>query len=116
MERQDLFANLLILANSDGKFTQEEIDFLAIRAERWGLEPGEVAAMLDAAKSADLDLLFPRDPDESREVLREMIQLMAIDGHLADIEKQICALAAAEMDISVAEFNQIVNRLLNEHS
>jgi len=45
-------------------------------------------------------------------LLREMIRLMAADGHLSDLEKRICATASARMDFTFKQFEQILNSLL----
>ena len=42
MDRIELFSNLVALAASDGKFTPQEIEYLAIKAETWGIESDDV--------------------------------------------------------------------------
>ncbi len=112
MERIDLFNNLIVLAASDGKFTEEEIAFLAVRAENWGIAEEEVAAALTAAGSADAEIMVPESHKERVELLREMIYLMAVDGELAEIEKRLCATASVAMGFAVEEFEQIIDSLL----
>ncbi len=114
MDKLELFTNLMALAGADGKFTQEEVDFLTVRAEDWEIEPEEVEAILAGALSGQLELTIPEAQEERFELLREMIHLMAVDGELAEIEKRLCATVCAEMDLSIADFNRIVDSLLRE--
>jgi hypothetical protein len=41
-----------------------------------------------------------------------MIRLMAVDGQLAAMEKQLCATASAKMDFSTNEFKAILDKVL----
>lgn len=114
MEKIDLFTNLMMLAGADGKFTQEEINFLMVRAEDWGIEQEQVEAILAAATSGEVELTIPDSDEERIELLQEMIYLMAVDGELADVEKRICATVSAAMNFSAADFNRIVDSLLEQ--
>lgn len=112
MDKVDLFTNLLAVAMADGKFTQEEVNFLMVRAEDWQIEPETVEAILAAAQSEQLELTIPDSREDRIELMREMIHLMAVDGELAEVEKRLCATASAAMDFSAKEFNQILDSLL----
>jgi uncharacterized tellurite resistance protein B-like protein len=111
MERAELFSNLVHLAAVDGKFTDEEVQFLVERAERWGIPTDEFETAL-AGLSEGVQLRLPPDKTARLELLREMIRLMAVDGELADTEKSLCAAASATMEISSAEFAQLVDSML----
>jgi len=113
MDRIAFFNNLMIMAAADGKFTTEEVAFLAVRAEQWGITDQGVKDALEQAASGDSQALsYPEDPDQQRELLCELIRLMAIDGELHEREKKCCATAAAMMDFSPEEFNRVVDELL----
>lgn len=45
-------------------------------------------------------------------MLRDLIRMMAADGDLADVEKDLFATAAAKMEISEDELNQIIDSVL----
>lgn len=111
MDKQLLFTNLVNLAAVDGKFTEEEIQFLAERAERWGIPSDEFETAL-AGLHSEIQICLPEAKAERVELLREMIRLMAADGELAETEKSLCAAASASMDISSEEFAVIVSSLL----
>ncbi len=114
MDRLELFKNLIILAAADGKFTEQEVAFLTVRAEDWKIPHSEVEAALAIADDPDAEITLPEAPAARQELLREMIYLMAVDGVLAEIEKGLCAAASAAMGFTTAEFNQIVDSLLSE--
>ena len=109
--KQRLFANLVNLAAVDGKFTEEEIQFLVMRAEVWGIPTDEFETAL-AGLHNEVQLSLPESREERIEMLREMIRLMAADGELAETEMGLCAAASASMEISSDEFAAIVDSLL----
>jgi uncharacterized tellurite resistance protein B-like protein len=113
MERLDLFNNLVALAASDRKFTEEEIAFLMVRAEDWGISQDDVEASLVLASSPEAELVIPPEREERIELMQEMIRLMAVDGELAEQEKDLCATASATMGFSIDEFNKILDSLLS---
>ncbi len=110
MDRLELFRNLMVMAASDGKFTEDEIRVLGNRASRWGITDAEFTATLKYSVEPTSHLTVPEDPEQRRAMMCEMIRIMASDGELADIEKQLFAIAAAEMDIP----NEELERLLDE--
>ena len=113
MDKQQLFINLVNLAAVDGKFTEEEIQFLVVRAEIWGIPTDEFETAL-AGLHNEIQLKLPDDKESRIEMLREMIRLMAADGELAETEMGLCAAASASMEISNTEFVAIVDSLLRQ--
>ena len=112
VSKVDLFNNLVLLASADGKFTQEEVTFLAQKAENWNISADEVETALAGASTGEAEIIVPEDQADRVELLKEMIRLMAVDGHLADVEKRICATASAAMDFNVIEFEEILQSVL----
>jgi uncharacterized tellurite resistance protein B-like protein len=112
MERIELFANLVALAASDGKFMAQEIEYLARKAELWGLDPDDVDSVLIGIQEAAQEVTVPSTRSERVELLSEMIRMMASDGELAESEKRICATVSAAMDFTSQEFNEILDQLL----
>jgi uncharacterized tellurite resistance protein B-like protein len=111
MDRQYLFTNLVNLAAVDGKFTEEEVQFLVDRAERWGIATEEFETAL-AGVGEEIALRLPAEKAERIELLAEMIRLMAADGELAETEKGLCAAASASMEITSEEFAALVDSLI----
>lgn len=112
MERLQLFQNLVLLAASDGKFTEEEVQALAVRAEDWNISDDEFQSILVGLETGEVDLHLPQKKEDRFELLSEMVRVMAADGDLAEVEKHLCATVAVRMDISTQEFEELVNSLL----
>ncbi len=112
MDDLELFDNLMILAASDGKLTEEEVAFLAVRADDLGISQDDVEAAIAGASSDEAELVLPTEGPRRVEVLQQMITLMAVDGHLAEIEKGLCAAAAAAMGFTGKEFDKVIDSLL----
>ena len=109
MSKLELFNNLMVLAATDG-FAREEIEYLAAKSHLWGISVNDVEAAI--VGSDEGEIFLPETQPEREELLREMIQLMAADGHLSDLEKRICATASAKMDFTSKQFEQLLNSLL----
>lgn len=107
MDKVELFHNLVNLAAADGKFTQEEVNFLVTRAQAWGIPNDEFETALAGINEGNIEITVPEKLEDRVHLLREMIGLMSSDGELAEIEKSLCATASAKMDFSIDEFNQI---------
>ncbi len=114
MNHLELFHNLVNLAACDGKFTEQEIEFLADRAERWGIAKGEFETALAGIMEGNLELQIPESYDDRVTMMKEMLRLVASDGELADMEKHLCSLAAGKMDFSSAEFEQVLRSVIDE--
>ena len=87
MDRVELFHSLVNLAASDGKFTDEEVEFLADRAERWEIPKGEFETALAGISEGNFEFKVPEDYDARVDMMKEMLRLVAVDGDLADMEK-----------------------------
>lgn len=115
MDHLELFHNLVNLAASDGKFSEEEIQFLARRAERWEIPQEELeSALAGIARGGHFEINLPDKLDDRVNLMKEMIRLMAVDGELADMEKHICSLASAKMDFTAQQFDEILQTVILE--
>jgi uncharacterized tellurite resistance protein B-like protein len=114
MDRLDLFRNLMVMAASDGKFTDEEIDFLAKRAGKLGINDEKFGAAVKYAANPNATLDIPPDEDQRKALLCEMVRMMAVDGNLAEVEKELFAVAAAMMNISTEDLDKILDDLLGK--
>ncbi len=113
MDKLNLFQNLVFMAASDGKFTDEEIQALAVRAESWNISNDDFDSIIVGLQSGDVDMILPETREQKTELLSEMVKIMAADGELAEVEKQLCATAAAKMDFTMQEFEQILSSLIS---
>ena len=114
MNHLELFQGLVHLAAADGKFTEEEIQFLAERAEQWDIPQGEFETALAGISSGHLEFKVPEPYEDRVSMMKEFLRLIASDGELAEIEKQVCSIVAGKMDFSSNEFQQILASVLEE--
>lgn len=112
MNHLDRFKNLLAMADIDGKVTEEELQFLANRAQHWGLTDDEFQTAVREAIAHRGDLLIPSRPAERMEMLRDLLRMMAADGELSEIEKGLYATAAGYMGIGQDELNRLIDDVL----
>ena len=111
MDLKDLFRNLVKMAAIDKKFAPEEIAFLIERADGWGIPEGELEAALAEVAKGDVSLVIPESNADREHLIKEFIRLMAVDGELAETEKQFCAFASAKMEMTNEQFSAIVDDL-----
>lgn len=114
MDKLELFHNLVNLAASDKKFTEEEIKFLIDRADRWGISNDEFETAMAGLSTGEIQVTIPKSHDDRVLMMKEMLRLIAVDGELADMEKSICAQASGQMDFTNQQFNQILDEVLAE--
>jgi uncharacterized tellurite resistance protein B-like protein len=107
----DKLRNLLVMAASDGSLTEREIRYLMDRCQKWGVPDSLVAEAIQYALSPDAALAIPPRPAERREMLKDLITMMAADGDLAETERNLFAVAAAKMGVSVSELNELIDKI-----
>ena len=108
----ELFRNLMVMAAADGQMTEEEAAFLSKRAKRWGITEDQFADAMVFSVSKEAVVSIPATHLERRQLLMEMVRMMAADGDLADIEKNLFAVAAGTMRVGAEEVNQIIDDVL----
>ncbi len=114
MDKLELFQNLVNLAAADQKFTDEEIAFLVDRALKLGIPNEEFETALTGIREGTLEVKLPEKHEDRVELMKEMIRLMAADGELADLEKQLCAHASARMDFTSQQFGELLDQVIKE--
>ncbi len=112
MDRFELFKNLMVMAAADKKFTEEEVEFLALRSSRWGISDQQFEEAFEFAKSNEAEMTIPEGQEERRRLLRDLIRMMAADGELASVEKRLFAEAAAKMGIKPGELEKTIDELM----
>ena len=114
MDNIELFHNLVNLAAADGKFTPEEIEFLATRAEIWNISNDEFETAIAGISEGNVEVKIPESTHDRRQLMKEMIRLMAVDGELAEMEKRVCAMASSKMEFTSQQFSELLNEVINE--
>ena len=112
MDKLSIFHSLVNLAASDKKFTDEEVRFLIERAEQWNIPTSEFETALAGLSEGNIEVTIPESHHDRVVLLKEMIRLMAVDGHMADVEKDLCATASGKMEFTSHQFSQILDEVL----
>jgi len=112
MDKLSIFHSLVNLAASDNKFTDEEVRFLIERAEQWNIPTDEFETALAGLSEGTIEVTIPESHHDRVVLLKEMIRLMAVDGHMASVEKQLCATASGKMELTSQQFSQILDEVL----
>ena len=112
MDKLSIFHSLVNLAAADKKFTEEEVRFLLERAEQWNIPTEEFEVALAGVSEGNIEVVIPESHHDRVVLLKEMIRLMAVDGHLAGVEKDLCATASGKMEFSGEQFSQILDEVL----
>ena len=108
----EMFRNLMVMAAADQKFTNEEIELLALRSNRWGISDKDFEAALRYAADPQAAITVPVNGEDRRKFLSSLIEVMAADGELAPVERRLFAEAAAQMGVSRAELDGLIDELL----
>lgn len=113
MDHLELFHNLINLAAVDQKFTNEEIDYLIEVANRYDIPSSEFEEGLQGIREGLIEVKLPAGEEDRQQLMKEMIQLMAADGELNEMEKRLCATASARMDFTSQQFEELLNKVLD---
>lgn len=108
--------HLFAIAAADGQFALGELRLLGDRALSWGITDDEFEALLDEAARGDAELQLPDNHDDRRALLSDLVRMMAADGELHPKEKDLFAVIASKMEISVAELNQVIDKTIADGS
>jgi uncharacterized tellurite resistance protein B-like protein len=111
MKIMDKLRNLLVMAASDGRLTEREVNYLADRCKKWGLPESSFSDAITYALSEEAELTLPPRESERIEMLQDLMSMMAADGNLAETERHLFAIAAARMEISEERLNRMIDKL-----
>ena len=98
--------NLIMLALADGKATESELAVIAGIAAREHLTQEELDNLIDNPDSVHITL--PDDEATRQRYLKDMVQLMMVDGELEDNELAMCKLYAIALGFESTSVEQIV--------
>ncbi len=87
----DHLKNLVIMAAADGSLTEQEIALLIDRCGHLGLQEEDLEKAIAFAQSGNAKMRLPTDREEQKNLLAELMRMMAADGHLMEVEKQLFA-------------------------
>ena len=114
MKNQAMLRTMLTMALADGGISREELRLLTRRALQWEFTDADFEALLDEEPEQGASTILPEAPEERRELLKQLVLMMAADGKLADGEKKLFAILAANMRISDPELHDIIDAAMRE--
>ncbi len=111
-KRRRQLRNIVVMALADGSLGEREVNLVADRCAELGLDGYDLRKAVEFALGDDAALELPSDPEERISLMRDLIRMMAADGVLAEGEKRLFALAAAKMQMSAAEVEQLIDETI----
>lgn len=108
--------HLLAMAAADSRMNEAELGFLSERAFELGVSEDEFHQALQAAVKGDIQLTIPGGAAERRQLLKDLIMMMAADGELQDREKELFAHIAGAMELSTEDLHQVIDATIGENS
>jgi uncharacterized tellurite resistance protein B-like protein len=106
--------HLLAMAAADKRMNEAELGFLSERAAQLGISHGDFHDALQAAVSGETPLAIPERKAERRALLKDLIRMMAADGILHQLEKELFAQVAVTMDLSSDDLHQVIDATIAE--
>jgi tellurite resistance protein len=100
------FSNLVAVAHSDGFLDNEEKDFLAERAEEYGLSQEEVQEVMN--KAEELKFIVPLNFEEKEDQLADIVYMAMIDGVVHEKEYELCLSIAQKLDFEQADLDHVI--------
>ncbi len=101
------------MALADGSIGEREVNLVADRCEQLGLHEDDLHRAIKFGLDDSAALEFPSDKNDRETLMRDLIRMMAADGHLEETEKRLFALAAAKMNLSVADVDRLITESLS---
>ncbi|QDV44772.1 Tellurite resistance protein TerB [Stieleria neptunia] len=111
-DRMRQLRNLVVMAMADGTIGEREVSFVAERCHELGLGEAELSRAIRYGLGDDAALELPQDPEGRKELMIDLVRMMAADGVLDESEKRLFALAAAKMEMSTEQLNQLLDQTL----
>ncbi len=103
--------NLVALAYADGKFSDEEKQYVANVATEVGMTADEMKLIINDPEGIRFEM--PSNDIEKLEQLYDLILLMMIDGELNENEMIFCRAMAIKMKIPYQIVDELVAKVIN---
>ncbi len=110
-DKQLQLRNLIVMAFADGSLGQREVHLIADRCVELGLSESDLQSAINFALQDDAALSLPTGQEERQSLMKDLIRVMAADGHLAETEKRLFALAAARMDLTGEKLESLITEV-----
>lgn len=94
--------------------TEGELRLLSYRATEWGITDDQFEQALEDALTGRVEFTVPPDDKGRRELLMDMIRMMAADGKVSPPEKKLFAVAATLMGMTTDELNALIDTVVRD--
>jgi uncharacterized membrane protein YebE (DUF533 family) len=111
--RRKHLRNLVVMAFADGSLGEREVNLVADRCAELGLDEYDLQQAVEFGLGDQAALEIPESKEHRENLLRDLIRMMAADGHLDEGEKRLFALAAARMMISTGDVERLIDETLD---
>lgn len=108
------FRSMLAMAAADGMMNEAELRLLSHRAAELGITDDEFEDAIRHEIAKDAELSVPEDPVERRNILKDMIRMMAADGALDASEKKLFAVVSTLFEVNGDQLNQLIDEVIAE--
>ena len=100
------FANLVAVAAADGHMDPDEKEFLAEKAEEFGLNAEEIARILENPQ--EIQFTIPDNEEEKEEQLSDAVFMAMIDGEIHAKEYSLCINFATRLGLDQKDVDEII--------
>lgn len=104
--RLEHFANLVAVAAADGHMDDDEKEFLAEKADEFGLNSDEVKKIL--SNPSEIQFTVPDSQDEREEQLSDAVFMAMIDGEIHAKEYSLCVNFANRLGLNQKDVDEII--------
>lgn len=101
------FQNLVAVAYADGHLEKHEIEYIASRAEDYGIEKETVDSIID--KAENLEFIIPLNDEDREEQLTDSVYMAMIDGQVHEKEYSLCLKIAEKLDFDKHYLDEIID-------
>jgi len=105
-EKLSHLTNLISLIYEDGKLDKKELDLLYRIAERYDIDESEIITMLN--QQIDYDFIIPVDEQDKIIQLRDLAQMMMIDGIMSPGEKLLLHKIGEKLGLNQQKIEDII--------
>ena len=104
--KKEHFINLVAVAYADGKYTEEELEFLSEKALDFGLNETDVKEIMNDADN--LHFKIPLNDEDREDQLSDVVCMTMIDGHVDEKEYDLCLRIAEKLDFDKKYLDHII--------
>jgi len=101
---------IVLMACTDGQIAPEEQEMLRAAADKWGIAPQRLDAMIQSALTGHLEPPQPRDADEARSWLQAMVRMSLADGKITTQEYRLLQLAGEQCGMVAFDLKAMISR------